>query len=705
MAIVSTLLAGLNPSQREAVTTVEGPLLVVAGPGSGKTRVIVHRIAYLVREVGVPPHRICAVTFTNRAAQEMLERLHRLLGTRAEGITCGTFHALCAAILRREGKAIGLPPSFTIYDEEDQRALLKQAVEEAGLDPKRYNLASLHHAIAGAKARLLDPATCQRTPQTYWEEVVARVYHHYQALLARSQGVDFDDLLFLVYRLFQDNPPTLHRYQERYLHLLIDEFQDTNPAQYALAKHLAGKWRNICAVGDPDQSIYSWRHADIRNILSFQKDFPDCRTVYLEENYRSLPAILEAAEGVIRANTLRIARGMVPVRRGVAPVVLYEASDEGEEASWVVGEIEGLVRQGGVSYRHCAVLYRTHAQSRALEEAFLRHGIPYRIVGAIRFYQRREVKDVLAYLRLLVNPRDGVSLHRVINTPPRGIGPKAYDALTLYAQGQGRAPGEVLLRLARGEEAPFLAGPPGAALHRFASLLDTLTAEAGRRDVATLLDVVVEGTGYREWLLAQEEGEARWENILELRGLAGAFSSLPPPQGLIAFLERIALLSEQDEMETQSDAVTLITLHQAKGLEFPVVFLVGLEEGILPHYRSLDTPEEVEEERRLLYVGMTRAQDRLYLLRALRRHGRQPTLPSRFLQDLPPSVVQRARPSAPPRPPIPFQVGDRVRHARFGEGRVLSIAPLGGEHEVTVHFAGVGVKRFLYPVAPLEPVA
>ncbi|GBD10532.1 ATP-dependent DNA helicase PcrA [bacterium HR23] len=710
---MSTLLDGLNPNQREAVTTLEGPLLIVAGPGSGKTRVIVHRIAYLVREAGVSPYRICAVTFTNRAAREMLERLQRLLGAQAEHLTCGTFHAFCAGILRREGKAIGLASSFTIYDEEDQRAVLKRAVEEAGFDPKRYNLSTIHHAISGAKARLLGPEGYQAHAHTYLEQVIAQVYQRYQTLLTQSQAVDFDDLLLLTYQLFRDHPQVLHKYQERYLHLLIDEFQDTNPAQYALAKQVAGKWRNICVVGDPDQSIYSWRHADIRNILDFRKDFPDCKIVYLEENYRSTPPILQAAEGVISANTQRIAKRLVPVRTGGAPIVLHEAYNEDEEASWVAGEIERLVRSGVARYRHCVVLYRTHAQSRALEEAFLRHGIPYRVVGAIRFYRRREVKDLLAYLRLLVNPADTISLQRVVNTPPRGIGQKAQDALLRHAQTLGKAPAEVLLQ--EGEGIP-LSGPPLSALRRFADLLRRLTPLAHSLDLVALMDIVLEETGYKEWLLAQEDGEARWENLVELRGLASEFKDLPPPQGLLTFLERVSLVSEQDELEGQQDVVTLLTLHQAKGLEFPVVFLVGLEEGVLPHYRSLDTPEEIEEERRLLYVGMTRAQERLYLLRAFRRHlagGSQPTLPSRFLQDLPPQVVRgappaQARPTPPPTPskapPPPFKTGDRVRHARFGEGLVVAISPSGNEHEVTVQFDLAGVKRLLYPIAPLERV-
>ncbi|MFN3974029.1 MAG: ATP-dependent helicase [Dehalococcoidia bacterium] len=713
---MSDLLEGLNPAQREAVTVLEGPLLIVAGPGSGKTRVIVHRIAYLVQVAGVSPYRICAVTFTNRAAREMLERLQRLLGARGEHLTCGTFHALCAGILRRDGKAIGLSPSFTIYDEEDQRAVLKRAVEEAGFDPKRYNLGTIYHAISGAKARLVGPEGYQATAKTYLEQVVAQVYHRYQALLAQSQALDFDDLILMAYQLFRDHPPVLQKYQERYLHLLIDEFQDTNLAQYALAKQLAGKWRNICVVGDPDQSIYSWRHADIRNILDFQRDFPDCRTVYLEENYRSLPPILQAAEGVIRANTLRIAKRLVPIRRGGSPIVVHEAYNEDEEASWVASEIERLVRQGTATYRQCVVMYRTHAQSRALEEAFLRHGIPYRVVGAIRFYQRREVKDLLAYLRLLVNPSDTVSLQRVINTPPRGIGQKAQDALVRHAQALGVPPGEVLMQIAHNSVGLMLPTPPPAALQRFAKLLEGLTTLAHSLDLVSLIDAVVEHTGYKEWLLAQEDGEARWENLLEVRGLASEFNHLPPPQGLVTFLERVSLVSEQDEVDTHQNVVTLITLHQAKGLEFPVVFLVGLEEGLLPHYRSLDTPEEVEEERRLLYVGMTRAQDRLYLLRAFRRHlagGSQPALPSRFLKDLPPQVVQGVLKSEAPTPvpvapaspaPRPFKTGDRVRHTRFGEGYVVSISPVGNEYEVTVEFEQAGVKRLLYPIAPLEPV-
>jgi len=721
------LLRDLNPAQREAVTHGAGPLLVLAGPGSGKTRVIVHRIAYLVGVHGVPPWRVVAVTFTNRAAREMQERLQALLGPLAERVFAGTFHALCARILRQDGPAIGLDRSFAIYDEDDQVAVLKRAYEEVGVDPKRFPLRSVQDAISGAKARLLDPEGWRAHNPGLWGEVVYRLYTAYQDLLRRSQGVDFDDLLVLAYRLLKEHPEVRERWQERAHHLLVDEFQDTNYAQYALARLLAERHRNLFVVGDPDQAIYSWRHADLRNILTFQQDYPDARVVRLEENYRSTPPILEVARRIISANRLRLEKGLRAVRpEGPRPIV-HEAYNEEEEARFVVREAERLVRQAGYRYRDIAVMYRVNAQSRALEEACLRYGVPYRVIGALKFYQRREVKDILSYLRLLLNPQDEVALQRVVNVPPRGIGPRTLERLGEWARRRGWTLPQALDALARGEgeEAPLT--PQGrSALARFARLLEDLREEAGRLDLVSLVDEVVQRIGYREYLeQGLEKGEERWENLLELRRVAGEFREMEPRTALASFLERVSLVSEQDALLEEQDALTLITLHQAKGLEFPVVFLVGLEEGLLPHIRSLGDPERVEEERRLCYVGVTRARDRLYLVWAFRRAqaGESgPNRPSRFLQDLPPGLVEAAvaegpapmrqrglepapAPGAPPAPaPPPLRVGDWVRHARFGLGVVVAVVPSGPDTEVTVKFEEVGLKRLLYSYAPMERV-
>ena len=719
------ILEGLNPAQREAAETTEGPLLIIAGPGSGKTRVITHRIAYLVRVTGVSPHRIAAVTFTNKAAREMRERLDRLLGTRAGGLTCSTFHALCVAILRKEGGAIGVDRDFAIYDQEDQISLLKRSMEEANLDPKRYPVRAVLNAISQAKSNLLDPTEYAKTVGSYYEEIVQRVYERYQGLLSRSKALDFDDLLLKAVRLFEQTPEVLRQYQDRYLHLMVDEFQDTNVVQYTLAKLLAGKYRNICVVGDPDQSIYSWRNADIRNILSFKRDYPDAKVVSLEENYRSTQNILEAAKSLIAPNRQRLEKELYTQKEQGTPLEVHEAHNEEEEAQWVVREMDRLVKEEKYRHGDCAVMYRINAQSRALEEAHLRYGVPYRLVGAVRFYQRREVKDVVAYLRLLRNPYDEVSLERVINVPTRGIGARTVEELGQIARAR-ELPLYTALQaiVAESEEGaePALSARSLAALARFLQLLNGLMEEAGKLGVSDLIDALIERIGYRRYLMeGDERGEEKWENVMELRGQARDFQDLPPDESLMGFLERVALVSDVDNLDQTQDAVTLTTLHQAKGLEFPVVFMVGMEEGLLPHARSLDDPAEMEEERRLCYVGITRAEERLYLVRAFRRTimgGGMPSMPSRFLRDIPKELIARPQPVAVGSPgtwgqnsravqaeriPTPFRAGDKVRHATFGEGIVVNCAPADTDHEVTVAFKGnSGVKRLLHSIAGLE---
>ena len=719
------VLEGLNPAQREAVETIEGPLLIVAGPGSGKTRVITQRIAYLVRVCGVSPHSIAAVTFTNKAAREMRNRLERLLGTRAEGLTCGTFHSFCVSILRRDGHHLGLDRSFVIYDEDDRLSLLKRAMEEANIDPRRFPIRAINSAISGAKSNLLDPTGFASTVGSYYDEVVLRIYERYQGLLSQSKALDFDDLLMLAAHLLQRVPDVLERYRSRYVHLLIDEFQDTNLAQYALAKLLASKYRNICVVGDPDQSIYSWRNADIRNILSFQQDYPEAKTINLAENYRSTQTILDTAKHLIATNQSRLEKELWTTKEPGHPVVVREAHTEEEEAQMVVQEVDRLVKEEGFHLGDCAVMYRINAQSRALEEACLRYGIAYRLIGGLRFYQRREVKDVIAYLRVLQNPYDDVSLTRIINAPPRGIGSRTIEEASSWASSHGLPRYAALQAMVASEgmdDKPSLAPRALAAIERFLDLMNGLMEEMEKVGTADLVDLLLERTGYRRYMVdGDERGEEQWENVQELRGQAADVQDLVPEDGLTAFLERVALVSDVDRLPEARDALTLITLHQAKGLEFPAVFIVGMEEGLLPHSRSIDDPQQMEEERRLCYVGVTRAERRLYLFRAFRRRlmgGNLPSTPSRFLMDIPEHLIASTESSgAPPwvwkqrrapsvgavSSPSPLKTGDKVRHDKFGDGIVVSCVVSGSDHEVTVAFKGnAGVKWLLLSLAPLE---
>ena len=716
------IFEGLNPAQKEAVETIEGPLLIVAGPGSGKTRVITHRVAYLVGGYGVSPYRILAVTFTNRAAREMRERLDRLAVPQAHQVSMSTFHSFCALTLRRDGRHIGLDPGFTIYDDDDQGNVLKEAIELADLNSKQFPRRAVQSVISRAKSILVDPQALARSAANYFEERASRAYQRYEDLLLRNNAVDFDDLLLKVVQLFRHAPDVLERYQQRFLHVMIDEFQDTNVVQYALAKHIAGQRRNICVVGDPDQSIYSWRNADIRNILSFQSDYPDARIVNLVENYRSTGNILAAAQGVIAANRMRLQKELRTSRPQGAAIIAHEAYTEAEEARFVVEQVSRLASQEGVPPRDCAVMYRINAQSRALEEACLHQGMTYRLVGGVRFYQRKEVKDLMCYLRLVANPNDAVSLRRVINTPPRGIGQRSLIELEKWAEGQDVPLFHALQQAAEGN-GPGALGPRAiTALRSFHRLIRRLDELSQQVDVTELLDALLEQTAYRKYLQEKVENpDERWENVLELKGVAQEFADLAPIEGLRSLLERFALVADVDSYEEGAEGLTLITLHQAKGLEFPVVFLVGMEEGMLPHARSMESEAEMEEERRLCYVGITRAKDRVFLVRSFRRSfwggSTGPTIPSRFLQDIPRDLVQaperpRPQPRSPwglnapaesPEPEFDLQPGDKVLHKMFGEGMVISCAVSNGDVQATVAFdAKTGVKKLLLGMAPLE---
>lgn len=747
------ILAGLNPAQREAVETVEGPVLVLAGPGSGKTRVLTHRVAYLVREYQVPPWQIMAVTFTNKAAAEMKERLYRLLGESWRQLTIGTFHAICARILRREAEAAGISPQYVIYDGADQLNLVRQALHDLNLDDKLYRPQAMLGRISHAKNELLTP---QEMPaNTYREEVARRVYERYQALLTQNRALDFDDLLMKAVHLIRNNAEVRARYQHRYPFILVDEWQDTNMAQYELVRLLAGRRANLFVVGDEDQSIYAFRGADYRNVARFRQDYPQARVILLEHNYRSTQTILDVANAVIARNLHRHPKRLYTQKGHGPQIAVLEAYDEQEEADLIVAEIQTLVARGEVRSGDCAVMYRTNAQSRPIEDAFMRHGMPYKLVGATAFYKRKEIKDVLAYLHLIYNPYDGIGLTRILNVPPRNIGPKTVEALVQWAGEQGIPVYAALQALVEeGEAGGRIQAPLGErarrALAGFVALIEELSRARHELSLLELLDLLLERTGYATYIQdGTEEGQSRWENILELRTVAREYSRLPVETALTTFLEEVALVSEVDNLDEKVDAPTLLTLHAAKGLEFGVVFITGLEEGLFPHSRSMDDLEQMEEERRLCYVGVTRARERLYLLRTFRRtlYGENALRePSRFLKDIPPHLIQgwerkpktrqrslgwrpaqdtgserpasfaqragrflrhqeRVATAERPRPiPPHFQTGDRVRHELFGQGVVIVSEPTGDDEQVTVAFAGVGLKRLMAGLAPLVKV-
>jgi len=723
------ILAGLNPAQKEAVEAISGPVLVLAGPGSGKTRVIAHRVAYLIKVCGVSPHRIMSVTFTNKAAREMEARLNRLVSASVKDLTQGTFHAICARILRRDGRAIGIDPRFVIYDEDDRRSLIKRSLQEVGLDPKQYAPGAIQSATSSAKSRMLTPHEYTQQGRSYFEEVVGRVYARYQQLLTQSNALDFDDLLMKAVQLFRVNSEVLSRYQARYLHLLVDEFQDTNLTQYELIRQIGGKYHNICVVGDPDQSIYSWRFADLRNILSFEEDYPEAKLVLLEQNYRSTKMILEAASCIISASQQRKPKGLWTNNEPGKLITVVETYTEREEAQFVVNEVERLVEQEKFSPGDCAVMYRTNAQSRALEETFVRYGMVYKLVAGTRFYERREIRDIIAYLRLVQNPYDSVSLLRIINVPGRGIGQQTLARLSSWARSMGVSQYEALQLVAEpregktAEQQPSFGSHIARALAVFTSLMKEFMVRSQELNLVDLFDLVVASSGYREYILGAVDGDERWDNILELRTVAQQYRDLEPAEGLAAFLEGVTLVSDVDGLDEGVDVVTLITLHQAKGLEFPVVFIVGVEDGILPHFKSFDDPAQMEEERRLCYVGVTRAKQRVYLVRAFRRSlmgSSTVNRPSRFLNDIPQHLITGGglwqgkesqiaaavyswnKAPAPGFAAPELRAGDHVHHTQFGDGVVVSGQPVKDDTEVVVAFRGAGVKKLLLSLARLE---
>lgn len=732
-------LEKLNPQQRAAVLDTDGPLLVLAGAGSGKTRVLTCRVAHLI-EMGVPAWKILAITFTNKAAREMAERVSRLTGEAGQDVWVSTFHSCCARILRRDIEKLGYRREFTIYDEDDRMAVIKAAAREMALDDKEYPPKALKAMISDAKNRLLTPVEWLREAgDNARNRNFSQVYERYEQTLRGNNALDFDDLLLKTLELFAGHPPVLEYYQSRFDYVLVDEYQDTNAAQYQLVRLLAGQKKNLCVVGDDDQSIYGWRGADIRNILDFEKDFPDCRVIKLEQNYRSTQNILDAANQVIAHNAGRKEKALWTEGAEGEKIGLYHAMDERDEAAFVAKMAYKLIQTQGVKPGEIAVLYRANAQSRVLEEAFIRLGVPNRIYGGQRFYDRKEVKDLIAYMRALVNPDDDVSVRRVINEPKRGIGDTTVEKLTSFASENDTS----LMGAVLDSEAVGLAPRVQKLVAGFADLMLELTASMYAMSLTEFTAELIEKTGYVRALEASktEENAARIENIREFEGAVSEYQNLNPEGTLSDFLENVALISDMDNLNESGGAVTLMTLHSAKGLEFDVVFLVGMEEGVFPITRALFDENALEEERRLAYVGITRAKKQLYLSHARTRmlyNSRSANQLSRFVGEIPPRLIRDGAARTQTRVPAPrpmssasaqkpalgipglwkgaagvqsapkpaglnlFRTGDRVTHAVFGKGTVEEMSE--DNAKVTVRFDSGALKRFSANIAPLRRI-
>jgi DNA helicase-2/ATP-dependent DNA helicase PcrA len=708
-----TYLADLNPAQREAVLATEGPVLVVAGAGSGKTRVLTHRIAHLITACGVKPQEILAITFTNKAADEMKSRLEGVLGGVVRTMWVMTFHAACGRILRKEAARLGYRQNFTIYDQADQIRLTKAVLEELDRDPKRFVPRGIHSQISMAKNQLVSPEEYRSRVASFYDQTVADAYDLYQRRLHASNAVDFDDLLMLTVEVLERFPEARARWQKAFRYVLVDEYQDTNHAQYRLLQLLAGEHKNVFVVGDPDQSIYAFRGADIRNILEFERDFGGARVIALEQNYRSTNSVLRAANALIENNRERKPKNLWSELGEGDPVRVIEVEDEHAEARFVAAEIASLSEEGYAG-SEIAVFYRTNAQSRVLEDVLVRQEVPYQVIGGPRFYERAEIKDAIAYLQVIDNAYDAVSLMRIANKPRRGIGDASLARLSSFADAQGISLWEAL---GRADEAGVGAAPLKA-VQRFVTLMQSSMAGALELSVPEVLERVLERSGYLEALEAERtiEAQGRTENLLELVGVAREYQESAEEPSLSEFLQQISLYSDQDELKEQQSLVTLMTLHNAKGLEFRCVFLIGAEEGVFPHARSLEE-QGLEEERRLAYVGLTRAKERLVLTHAATRSlwgTRGYNLPSRFLDELPQEEIERERlrpsswsgygsPTVAVRRDHPeLSTGDTVRHSTLGEGVVLAIE---GDGTVTVRFAEDGMeRRLMLDYAPLERV-
>lgn len=726
----------LNDRQCEAVKHTEGPLLITAGAGSGKTKVLTCRIAHLL-ELGVAPYRILAITFTNKAAKEMKERVTNLVGAQADSIWLSTFHSFCAKLLRFEIDGFhGYTRNFTIYDSSDQLVLVKDCLKKLNLDDKQFTPRSVLGTISSAKNVLMDAKAFAAKASDFYEQKVADVYALYQEKLRENNAVDFDDLLFLAVRLLQENEEVREKYQSRFQYILVDEYQDTNHAQYALTKILAARWRNICVVGDADQSIYAWRGADIRNIIDFTRDYPDAASIKLEQNYRSTKTILHAANAVIDNNESRPKKTLWTENPTGNKIIHYQAQTEHDEADYIAGVIYNRHEISHEPYGDMAILFRTNAQSRVLEEKLMRYAIPYTMVGGTKFYDRKEIKDVLAYLRLLYNPEDSLSLTRIINVPKRNIGATTMEHVAAYAEARGISLFEALSST---DEIPVTKRAK-ASLENFAAMIFDLLNDIEGKDVLSLIETVIKQTGYGDMLDKEAEhdpqGESRKENVGEFLSVAKDYMDSNPEGNLQDFLENVALVSDVDDFESSDSKVTLMTLHAAKGLEFPVVFLTGLDEGLFPHSRTLMDPAQVEEERRLAYVGITRAERQLYVTNAVTRtmYGRiSAYMPSRFLAEIPSqfmedyhrkSAMPQSRTTAVPgkqrvsilTKPVAsslpkkhavtdtFAKGDKVRHKIWGIGTVLDVIGEGPNMQMKIQFPTKGVRQVVVKYAPLEKI-
>lgn len=738
------LLAGMNEQQQEAVQAIEGPLLLMAGAGSGKTRVLTHRIAYLIEEKMVNPWNILAITFTNKAAKEMKSRVVELLGTQGEDVWVSTFHSMCVRILRRDIDKMGYSRNFTILDTSDQLALMKRILKELDLDPKKYDARGILSTISNAKNEILTPKKYEALQGDYYQKIVAKCYMRYQKELHRNECMDFDDLIMNTIRLFQEVPEVLAFYQNKFQFIHVDEYQDTNHAQYTLVNLLAARFRNLCVVGDADQSIYGWRGADMQNILDFEKDYPDAQVILLEQNYRSTKTILMAANQVIQNNQNRRDKKLWTENAAGKQITYYRGQSEREEGQFIVSQIGAEIEEENRKYSDFAVLYRTNAQSRAVEDVLLKANIPYTIVGGHKFYDRKEIKDLLAYLNAIANPSDSISLERIINTPRRGVGPTSLTKLRQFSEMHDWT----LLEAAKEANLANISGKAGIELQAFGTMMMDFTKMIPYLSVTELTEQVLEKSGYLEELKIQNtlEVQGRIENLEEFLTVTQEFdkrykieaeeTGASPEERLIIFLNDLALLSDIDSYEEESSQVTLMTLHAAKGLEFPVVFLVGMEENVFPLSRSLTEEKDLEEERRLAYVGITRAEEKLYITNAFSRmlYGRsQYNQPSRFISEIDDALLlaQNARPAAtrnygqqpqvmrptfhqqPVRPAMTnkqasgaeskdWVIGDKVSHKKWGQGTVVKMINDGKDSELFIAFPQQGVKRLLAAFAPIE---
>ena len=727
---MNSLLTGLNKEQQQAVQHTEGPLLILAGAGSGKTKVLTVRIAHLLAQ-GVNPYEILAITFTNKAAKEMKSRVEGLVGDVANRIWLSTFHSFCAKFLRFElDNFLGYNSNFTIYDTSDSQAVIKAALKALNLDDKYYPVGAMIAAISDAKNKLLFASDFRKQAKDFYQQKVADVYEYYERELRKNNALDFDDLLLVAVKLLQSNEAVLDKYSKRFRYVMIDEYQDTNHAQYLLAKLLASHWKNIAVVGDADQSIYAWRGADIQNILDFEKDYPNCTSIKLEQNYRSTKIILDAANAVIENNVGRPKKNLWTDKTEGAKIQHFTAQSEHEEAAFIGDTIAKKHDIHGVPYGDMAVLYRTNAQSRVLEEALIKRALPYTMVGGTKFYDRKEIKDVLAYLRVLYNPFDDLSLLRIINVPKRSIGATTVAKLQNYARANGTS---LFMTLTQLHLVDSIKGKTKEKLEEFGILIFTLVAEMEDRTVLDILESILDRTGYLAQLeeSTDPQDQARAENIGELLSVAKDFQDTNPSGTVEDFLEQVALVNDVDSFEQEESKVTLMTLHAAKGLEFPIVFLGGLEEGLFPHSRTLMNPEEIEEERRLAYVGITRAEKELYISNATTRtvFGRTSSyLPSRFIDEIPEELVDGLRAkrkvpddikrhvpqhmsvtSRPVTKPIvrneviaDWKIGDTAIHSKWGNGKVINVAGEGAGMKLTIEFPTQGVRVVMAKFAPVK---